>query len=254
MVAKRIVVIIPAYNESGNIKKTVEAVLSLSFHLNDQSGEKVKSSPSGHLNVLVVDDGSGDETGKIARQAGALVISLPFNLGIGGAVQTGFKYARDEGFDIAIQVDGDGQHDVEYLEKLIEPILHKGVDMTIGSRFLPPHLGYRSSFIRRIGIHFFAHLISFLTQCKLTDPTSGFRAYNRRMIKAFAEDYPHDFPEPEAIVVAKRLNAKILEVPVVMHKRKTGSSSIRYLVTFYYMIKVTFAILLNMIKRKRVLS
>ena len=122
--------------------------------------------------------------------------------------------------------------------------------MTIGSRFLTPYLGYRSSFVRRVGIHFFAHLISFLTGYKVTDPTSGFRAYNRKMIRIFADYYPQDFPEPEAIMVARRYGAKVQEVPVEMRKRGYGFSSIRYLRTLYYMIKVTFAILLTKLKRK----
>ena len=232
---KRILVIIPAYNESENIQRTVKEVLS----------QKLILTP------LVVDDGSLDETAQRARQAGAVVVSLPFNIGIGGAVQTGFQFALQNGFDVAVQVDGDGQHDVSYLEKLIEPVLNKEADMVIGSRFLPPYLSYRSSFVRSIGINFFAHLISFLTAVKITDSTSGFRAYNKKLIKVFATNYPHDFPEPEAIVVAKRLGAKLIEVPVKMRKRESGHSSIRYLVTLYYMVKVTFAILLNMLKKKR---
>lgn len=239
---KKILAIVPAFNESGNIGKTVSELLSLSLP----------------LTILVVDDGSRDLTAQEARAAGASVISLIFNLGIGGAVQTGFKFAEAQGIEIAVQVDGDGQHDVGYLEKLIDPILKGEADMTIGSRFLPacpagrpPHLGYQSSFVRRIGIQFFSNLISALTQCRVTDPTSGFRAYNNRMIQLFAEYYPHDFPEPEAIMIARSCQARILEVPVEMRERRTGLSSIRYLKTLYYMIKVTCAILLNKIKKKK---
>ncbi len=231
---EKILVIIPAYNESGNIQRTIQEVLALSFG----------------VTALVIDDGSLDATAAVAKKAGARVISLPFNLGIGGAVQTGFQYALKAGFTIAVQVDGDGQHDVSCLKNLLEPVVEKKADMTIGSRFIPPYVGYRSSFVRRIGINFFARLISFLTGCKVTDPTSGFRAFNFKLIKAFAAHYPHDFPEPEAIVVAKRLRTEVLEVPVKMRKREHGDSSIRYLRTLYYMIKVTFAILLDMLKQK----
>ena len=232
---KKILVIVPAFNESGNIGKTVSELLALPLP----------------LTVLVVDDGSGDTTAQEARETGALVISLIFNLGIGGAVQTGFKFAKAKGFTLAVQVDGDGQHDVGYLEKLITPILAGEADMIIGSRFLPPHLGYQSSFVRRIGIQFFSFLLSALTHCRVTDPTSGFRAYNLKMIQMFAESYPHDFPEPEAILIAQSCQARVKEVPVKMRKRITGLSSIRYLKTLYYMIKVTFAILLNKIKKKK---
>jgi len=200
---KKILVIIPAYNEEGNIKRTIEELNALNLS----------------LSTLVINDGSKDSTEDEARQLNTFLISLPINLGIGGAVQTGFQFAQSHGFDIAVQVDGDGQHDVGYLEKLIEPLWQREADMTIGSRFIPPHLGYQSSFVRRIGIHFFAHLISFLTEYKVTDPTSGFRAYNKKMINVYARHYPHDFPEPEAIVVAGQYEAKVMEVPVQMRKK-----------------------------------
>ena len=231
---QNVLVIVPAFNESGNIQRVVEELLSLPLS----------------VSVLVIDDGSRDGTAREAKSSGAKVVSLPVNLGIGGAVQTGFQYALRQNFDLAVQVDGDGQHDVSFLEKIISPVAQHQADMAIGSRFIPPYLGYQSSFIRRIGIHFFAGLIGFLTGVRVTDSTSGFRAFNRRLIKAFARNYPHDFPEPEAIVLAKRLGARIIEVPVKMRKRETGVSSIRYLRTLYYMIKVTFAILLDMLRKK----
>lgn len=232
---RRILIIVPAFQEEKNIRKTVEEIFSVNLP----------------LSVVVVNDGSKDLTEKEAKLTRASVVTLPFNLGIGGAVQTGFQFARDNGFDIAVQIDGDGQHDPHYLDVLLKPILANEAEMTIGSRFLPPYLGYQSSFVRRIGIHFFAALISVLTDAKTTDPTSGFRAYNRRMIRIFAEYYPHDFPEPEAIMVARRHQAKVLEVPVQMRKRAAGNSSIRYLRTLYYMVKVTFAILLDKLKIKK---
>ncbi len=235
MDSRKILIIVPAYNESGCIGQTVREILSLKLP----------------AEILVVDDGSSDQTVSEAKKAGAKVVSLPFNTGIGGAMQTGFQFALRNGFDIAVQVDGDGQHDATYLNELLKPVLQNQADLAIGSRFIPPYLGYQSSFVRRIGINFFAGLISFLTGVKITDSTSGFRAYNRKMIRIFAGYYPNDFPEPEAIVVAKSNGARICEVPVVMRKRQAGHSSIRYLKTLYYMIKVTFAIMLNLLKKKR---
>ncbi len=231
----KILIIVPAFNEEGNIAKTVHEI--------QQSDVP--------LTVLVVNDGSKDRTAAAAQKTRANVISLPYNLGIGGAVQTGFKYAKAHDFDVAVQVDGDGQHDVTFLSHIIDPILRDEVDMTIGSRFLPPYLGFRSSFVRRIGITFFAHLISFITLYKVTDPTSGFRAYNRKMIDVFARYYPQDFPEPEAIMVAGRYQARLKEVPVQMRKRISGNSSIRYMKTLYYMVKVTLAILLDKLKQQK---
>lgn len=233
---KKILIVIPAYNEEGSIKKTVEELSSLDTK----------------YSILVVNDGSKDSTLEKARETRAIVASLPYNLGIGGAVQTGFRYAKEKDYDVVVQFDGDGQHDASYIEKLAEPVLNGDVDLCIGSRFLPPFSDYRSSFLRRIGINFFARLISFLTGNRVTDPTSGFRAFNKKMIRIFAHYYPHDFPEPEAISVASRYGMKVKEIPVKMRKRSAGNSSIRYLYTLYYMIKVTFAILLDKIKNKKV--
>ncbi len=231
-----ILVIIPAYNEEFNIRRTVESIFSCGIL----------------ADILVIDDGSIDNTVEEAKKTRAFVVSLPFNLGIGGAVQMGFIFARRRGYDIAVQFDGDGQHDSSYIDKLISPILNGEADMVIGSRFLPPYSEYRSSFFRRIGIHFFSWLISLLTDCNVTDPTSGFRAYSRNVINLFSEYYPNDFPEPEAIMVARRYKVRIKEVPVEMHRRAAGNSSIRYMRTLYYMIKVTFAILLDKLKNRRI--
>lgn len=235
MPQKKILIIVPAYNEADQIQNTVREILSAEI------GAK----------VLVVDDGSKDDTARRARLAGCHVVSLPFNTGIGGAVQTGFKYAFENDFDVAVQVDGDGQHDASYVAALIKPVTEDSFDMVIGSRFLPPFTGYQSSFVRKIGIHFFSYLISFFCGFKVTDPTSGFRAYNKKMIRIFSEGYPVDFPEPEAIMIARRYGVRIAEIPVEMRKRPSGHSSIRYLFTLYYMIKVTFAILLNLLKKRR---
>ncbi len=234
--APRILIIVPAYNEQANIRKTLNEIGALSIH----------------VDAVVIDDGSIDATAHEARSAGARVISLPFNLGIGGAVQTGFQYAHDNNYDIAVQVDGDGQHDVAYLSKILTPVVNGEADMSVGSRFMPnQEKGYMSSFTRRIGIGFFVSLIGILTGCHIYDPTSGFRAYNKKMIRLFARHYPHDFPEPEAIVLARKINATIKELPVVMRKRQGGASSIRYFKSMYYMMKVTFAILLDMLKSRK---
>lgn len=233
---KKILVIVPAFNEQANIRNTLK---------------EISSSPL-NIDAVVIDDGSTDGTAQEARAAGARVISLPFNLGIGGAVQTGFQFAYDNGYDIAVQVDGDGQHDAQYLQTIIEPVMSGRADMSVGSRFMPnQERGYRSSFTRRIGIGFFVYLIGILTGYHVYDPTSGFRAYNKKMIKLFARHYPHDFPEPEAIVLARRSGAVLVELPVVMRKRQGGASSIRYFKSMYYMMKVTFAILLDTLKTRR---
>ena len=232
----RILAIIPAYNESGNIGRTVREILA---------------QPLGVV-PLVIDDGSRDDTVGEAFWAGAKVVSLPFNLGIGGAVQTGYRYALEHDFDIAIQIDGDGQHDPAFLSALIRPVVEGEADMAIGSRFSGDKAGFQSSFARRIGISFFRGLIRFLTGFDPTDPTSGFRACNRRLIAIFSGYYPSDFPEPEAIVVARRLGAKICDVPVIMRAREAGKSSIGKLKSPYYMIKVTGAILLHMLKDRKV--
>jgi glycosyltransferase involved in cell wall biosynthesis len=233
---QKILIIIPAFNERQNIKNTLNEIAS------------IKLKPD----VIVIDDGSRDSTAKEAGAVGANVISLPFNLGIGGAVQTGFQYAEIYGYDIAIQVDADGQHDVSFLNTILAPVLEGNADMVIGSRFMPrQEKGYKSSFFRRIGIGFFVRLIGLLTGCHIYDPTSGFRCYNKKMIRLFSRHYPHDFPEPEAIVLARKFGARILELPVVMRKRQGGASSIRYFKSLYYMLKVTFAILLDMLKTRR---
>ncbi len=225
----KILAIVPAYNESGNIGRTVRQIRQ-----------------QGNVDILVINDGSLDDTAQEALEAGALVLSLPFNLGIGAAVQTGFQYARTHGYEAAVQIDGDGQHDPAYLEKILNPILKDEAEMVIGSRFLEK-AGFQSSFSRRVGINFFVHLINTLTGVRINDPTSGFRAFNRNTIALFADYYPQDFPEPEAIVVAHQAGARILELPVKMRAREQGSSSIRYFKTLYYMAKVTLAILLRVI-------
>ncbi len=239
MTTSRILVIIPAFNESGAIERTVREVRSV----------RVQGIAP---DVLVVDDGSSDDTARRAAMAGALVVSLPFNLGIGGAVQTGYRYAAVHGYDVAVQVDGDGQHDTLYLDDVVRPVIEGVADMSIGSRFLSGKDGFRSSAIRRFGIKFFVVLIRIVTGLTIKDTTSGFRACGRRLIDVFARYYPHDYPEPEAIVVARRLGCVVVEVPVLMRPRSSGSSSIALLKPVYYMVKVSGAILLHTLKDRKV--
>ena len=235
----RVLIIIPALNESGAIERTIREVLSLRL-------------PDVCLDVLVVDDGSSDDTAVRARVAGAEVVCMPFNLGIGGAVQTGYRYAHTGGYDIAVQIDGDGQHDPSYLKDVILPVMEGRADMCIGSRFLMSNEGFRSSLLRRIGINFFSFLIRLLTGLTIKDTTSGFRSCGRRLIGIFASYYPHDYPEPEAIVVARRIGCSVTEVPVIMRARSSGASSISFLKPIYYMIKVSGAILLHTLKERKV--
>ncbi len=237
--ALKVLVIIPAFNESGAIAQTVQ---------------EVRSAPVQGISVdvLVVDDGSLDDTAVRASAAGAFVVRLPFNLGIGGAVQTGYRYALMANYDIAVQVDGDGQHDALYLNHVVGPVIDGHADMCIGSRFLDGSEGFRSSAARRFGIGFFSFLIRLLTGLTIRDTTSGFRACGRRLIKVFASYYPHDYPEPEAIVVARRLGCSVMEVPVVMRPRACGVSSIAFLKPLYYMLKVSGAILLHTLKDRKV--
>jgi glycosyltransferase involved in cell wall biosynthesis len=231
---KRVLIIIPAFNESRGIARLI--------------GELHKN--YAEYDLIVINDGSDDDTGVVAEEAGAAVINLPYNLGIGGAVQTGFKLALRDHYDVAVQLDGDAQHDPKYLRHIIDPVATGKLDLCIGSRFMETNTGFQSTFSRRIGIRFFSSLLKIITGIPLTDPTSGFRATGKALIPYFAAYYPIDFPEPEALQMAKRLGKRIGEVPVKMRKRLGGVSSIRSLKTVYYMIKVTLAILIDTLKRK----
>ena len=198
--------------------------------------------------VLVVDDGSTDATAEAAAGAGARVARMPFNVGIGSAVQTGFRLAVEEDFDIAIQIDGDGQHPPDQVPRLLAALSESGASYAIGTRF--GHDGdYRPSFARRWGITIFSRLVSILARQRLTDTTSGLRAADRRAIALFAEHYPHDYPEVEAIILARRNGLSIMEVPVTMRQRSTGQSSISPIRSAYYMVKVTLAVLVQFIGR-----
>lgn len=230
----RTLIIIPAYNEEH----------ALPLFIAELKQTEISA------DLLVINDGSADRTAEAAEAAGAWVLTLPLNLGIGGAMQTGFRAAWDLGYDIAVQMDGDGQHPVAELEKIIAPVRDGRFDMVIGSRFLEEKTGFKSTFSRRLGIQFFSTLLRLLTGLPITDPTSGYRAVNRKLIGCFAEYYPVDFPEPEAIMIARRSGARIGEVPVSMRERLGGISSIRYWKTVYYMLKVTMAILIDLLKKK----
>jgi len=227
---EKILLIIPAYNEAENIEKVVNNLIQ----------------NYSQYDYVIVNDGSRDETEEICLKNHYQVLNLPLNLGIGGAVQTGYRYALKNHYDIAIQIDGDGQHDIAYVEKLIEPIISGDADITIGSRFIEKE-GFQSSVTRRMGISFLSGLIHVLCFKKVKDVTSGFRAVNKKFIKLYAENYPSDYPEPEAIVAAIMHRGKIIEVPVVMKERAGGSSSINLRRSIYYMIKVTLAIFVSRI-------
>jgi glycosyltransferase involved in cell wall biosynthesis len=202
------------------------------------------------LEVVVVDDGSRDRTAAVAAAAGARVVRLPFNLGIGGAVQTGFRYALEHGFELAVRLDGDGQHDPRELPRLLEPVLAGEADIAVGSRFAAPSNGYRSSRSRRIGIRLLAAIVSLLVRQRVTDTTSGFQALNRRAIALFAADYPHDYPEVEATVMVVRHRLRLREVPVVMRNRAAGRSSIGGFGSVYYMAKVLLALFVGLFRRR----
>jgi glycosyltransferase involved in cell wall biosynthesis len=222
--------VIPAYNESATIGAVVEALR--------------RNAP--YFDRLVVDDGSTDSTDLLAREAGAKVLKLPFNVGIGGAVQTGFVYARDHGYDFLAQVDGDGQHDSVELERLIVTMEHEEVDVVCGSRFLTTDYRYPAPLSRRTGIHIFAFLLSLIVGTRVSDPTSGFRLYNRRAIELFAGDYPHDYPEVEAVLILHHHHLRMQEIPVRMYTRGGGTSSISTGKSAYYMIKVLLALFVGL--------
>ena len=229
----RTIAIVPARNEAGAIGGVVDEIRAFD--------------PT--LDVVVIDDGSTDATAEVARSRGAAVVSLPFNLGIGGAVQTGFKYALEHGYDLAVRLDGDGQHDPAELPKLIGPVARGEADIVVGSRFHGGDSSYRPPLARRIGIGFFARLVSALVRQRVTDTTSGFQALNRHGIELFAADYPHDYPEVEATVMVIRHRLRLMEVQARMREREHGSSSITVLRSLYYMVKVTLALLVGIFRR-----
>lgn len=225
-------VIIPAYNEEQTIGQVIR---SIKQHFPE-------------ADILVVNDGSTDHTGAIAKASGlAAVVDLPANLGIGGAVQTGYLYADRRGYDLAVQIDADGQHDPQELARVCGEVLSGKADCAIGSRFVS-NTGYRGSLARRIGIGFFSWMVWWMCGLRIADPTSGFRAVNRKVIRLFGSDYPDDYPEVEAIVRLAQQGYKVAEVPVRMHGRQAGRSSITPFRTLYYMAKVSLALMITRIR------
>jgi glycosyltransferase involved in cell wall biosynthesis len=230
---------VPAYNESTSVAGVVAAL-----HRHQPE-----------FDVLVVDDGSTDDTAFQAVQSGAQLLKLPFNLGIGGAVQAGFVYAAEHGYDLMVQVDGDGQHDPAEIDKLCEAMrADPTVDVVCGSRFLAEVQSYQAPLARRTGIRVFAFLLTRILGQPVTDPTSGFRLYSRRAITLFASDYPHDYPEVEAVLMAHAQRLQLREVPVHMRQRAGGQSSITKLRSAYYMVKVTLSLLVGLLRRRAVVE
>ena len=235
----KVLIIIPAYNEEKNIKSVCESL------------EKVKNKLDFVLDYIVINDGSIDNTEKVCKENGLPIISLIHNLGIGGAVQTGYKYAFKNGYDIAIQFDGDGQHDAEYIVDLVNPIKDNKADMTIGSRYIADISEFKSTKLRQAGIKFLSFILKLTTGKKIYDMTSGFRAVNKEIIKIFASNYPSDYPEPETIVEVIKKGYKVKEIPVKMHERSHGKSSITPLKSIYYMVKVSYSMVVrSLIERK----
>lgn len=229
--AVRVLIAIPAYREEKNIGAVVGSVRNLYPY-----------------DVLVVNDGSPDGTSEAARNAGAIVLDLPCNLGIGGAVQTSFLYALERGYDAVVRLDGDGQHEPGDISRILEPVLLGTADAAIGSRFLG-EMDYRPPFFRMIGIRFFRVLVNLFTGYRVTDPTSGFFAVNRRLMEFYSNQYPSDYPEVDSYILMHRLNARAVEVPARMYEREEGKSSITPFRAMYYMVKVTLSFLINCIRR-----
>ena len=225
-------VIIPAFNESGSILRAVQ---------------DIKEHAPG-FDYVVINDCSTDDTLQVCQKNGLNHVNLSVNLGIGGAVQTGYLYGCQNHYDVAGQFDGDGQHDAAYLEQMAEELVRTGSDMVIGSRFIEKE-GFQSSGLRRVGIRYFSTLIRLVTGARVTDPTSGMRMVNRDVMKIYAENYPKDYPEPESVVAILRKKKKVTELPVIMREREEGTSSIAGPKSAYYMIKVTLAIFMETLRR-----
>jgi len=229
----RQIAIVPAFNEAKNIGRVIDELRAF----------------DGGFDVVVVSDGSTDATAEVARAHGAHVVQLPFNLGIGGAVQTGFRYAWENGYELAVRCDGDGQHDPSELPKVLAPVIAGDADIVVGSRFTGDE-GYRSSAVRRVGIRVLAAVVSLIARQRVTDTTSGFQALNRKALALFAADYPHDYPEVEGMVMTIRHKLRLQEVPVRMREREHGQSSITALRSIYYMAKVLLALFVGLFRRR----
>ena len=230
----KVLVIVPAYNEAEGIGQVISQIRQdIPF-----------------VDVLVINDGSSDDTSRIARAAGASVIDLTCNLGIGGAVQTGYRYAAEHHYDYAVQIDGDGQHNPSDLNRLLDAMLETGADMVIGSRFIKKE-GFQSTFARKMGIGLLSSLLTWLTGQNVTDPTSGYRFCGKRAISLFAREYPTDYPEVEALMLLYNRELSFTEVPVIMKERQGGVSSISAMKSVYYMSKVILSVLLMKTMKKR---
>lgn len=230
-----VLIIIPAFNEAESIQKVIQNLID--------------NYPQ--YDYVVINDCSSDETERILKENKFNYISLPLNLGIGGGVQTGYHYAAQKGYDIAVQYDGDGQHNAEYIKDLIAPILAHEADMVIGSRFIKKE-GFQTSTMRRAGIQFIRLVIKLCCGITITDTTSGFRAASNPLIDYFTNNYAQDYPEPEAIVTASTNGFKVCEIPVVMNERDGGVSSIKGLKSIYYMVKVSLALLVTRLGMKKI--
>lgn len=245
----RVLLILPAYNEEENILRTVETIRRF----------QAESSLPAEVDYLVINDGSADDTEQVCRDHGIHCLSLVQNLGIGGAVQTGYLYAALRGYDIAVQFDGDGQHDVRSLGALIQPIVDGEADFTVGSRFLEEGSEFHSTFLRRVGIQYLSFLLHLAgghrnAGPRIRDVTSGYRAANRKVLTFLSRNYPVDYPEPESLVTLRKNGFRIREVPVNMFQRAAGKSSIGFLHSIYYIIKVTCAILCAALQGREVRS
>ena len=234
----KILIIIPAYNEQESIVQVVRDLTSQTFP------------PQHVVDYIIINDCSSDRTKEICERNHLNILHLPINLGIGGGVQTGYRYALEHDYDIAVQMDGDGQHDPAYLSTIIEPIENDELDMVIGSRFIRKE-GFQSSGLRRFGIKILKVLIRLCSGVTIYDATSGFRAVSRPLIQLFAADYAQDYPEPEAILTAALQGFRIGEKPVVMRERQGGQSSIRAFSSAYYMLKVSLSLLICRLRGRR---
>ena len=228
----KILIIIPSYNEEATVGAVIDEVRK---HVPEAS-------------VLVVDDGSRDATSSVALKKGVMAVRHPFNMGVGAAMQTGYKYALRNGFDIAVQMDADGQHPAKQIRDLVAPLIRDEIDMVVGSRFLGAG-EYKPSMARAAGIAIFSKVVSFIIKEKLTDTTSGFRAVNREVIEFLSRAYPDDYPEVEALVLLHKKGFAIMEVPVIMSERKGGKSSITASKSAYYMVKVLLAVFVDLLKK-----
>ena len=236
----KVLLIIPSYNEEENVLNNYNRIV------NFNKKSKIK------YDAIVINDGSKDRTEEICRENNIPYISLVHNLGIGGAVQTGYKYALEHNYDIAIQFDGDGQHDVNYVKNIIDPIVNNECDMVIGSRFVDKNSSkFKSSFSRRIGIKLISFFIKLVTRKKIYDTTSGFRAVNKKIIEEFANDYPVEYPEPITTVEVIKKRYQVKEIPVSMNERENGTSSIKAWKNIYYMLNVIISIIITGIGGKK---